>query len=223
MSRSFGLVDSKAQEAEYFLCRILESYSGFFGVQCDAVAFTASARSVTFAIQSSLKGVKGFDEWYETKQEQMRADPLAKFFNNFRRVSQHIGENVVVGGSSTNDGFVYHFGEIPEIKFVPDLDVATACEKYFKSILELVYECYITFPTLINGQWRFTKQYFHSLGLTIEDAEQEIGLPKGWSGVSGLEENVRWKYLRMEVDGCNLQSIFEEWLGKRVPHPDDEL
>lgn len=223
MSRSFGLVDSKTQEAEYFLSRILESNNSFFGVQCDAVAFTASARSVTFAMQSSLKGIEQFDEWYEEKQEQMRADPLSKFFNNFRRISQHIGDNAVVGGSMRNGDFIYHFGALPELKNVPEGDVATACKAYFISVLELVYECYITFPALINGQWRFTREYFESQGLTIEDAEEEIGLPRGWSGVSGLDEEIRWKYLRKEVDGCNLQHVFEEWLEKRVPHPDDEV
>ena len=103
MSRSFGLVDSKTQEAEYFLSRILESDCDFFGVQCDTVAFTASARSVTFAMQSSLKGIREFDTWYEVKQEQMRIDPLSKFFNNFRRVSQHIGHNAVTSGSMKNN------------------------------------------------------------------------------------------------------------------------
>ena len=68
MPRSFGLVDSKTQEAEYFLQRILSSDGYFFGVQCDAVAFTASARSVTFAMQSSLKGIPEFDLWYETNE-----------------------------------------------------------------------------------------------------------------------------------------------------------
>lgn len=223
MSRSFGLVDCKTQEAEYFLSRMLESDCDFFGVQCDAVAFTASARSVTFAMQSSLKGIHEFDAWYEVKQEQMRTDPLSKFFNNFRRVSQHIGDNAVVGGSMENGKFIYHFGELPELKNVPETDVATACETYFKTILELVYECYTTFPTLINGQWRFTREHFVSEGLTIEDAEEELGLPRGWSSVSGFDEDVRWKYLRKEADGCNLQRVFEGWLGKRVPHPDDEI
>ena len=155
--------------------------------------------------------------------KQMRADPLSKFFNNFRRVSQHIGDNAVVGGSMKDGNFIYYFGELPELQQVPEMDVATACTTYFKSILELVYECYITFPSLINGQWRFTREYFHSQGMTIEDAEEEIGLPRGWSNVPDFDEDVRWKYLRMEVDGCNLQGIFEQWLEKRVPHPDDEL
>lgn len=219
----FGLVDSKVLEAEYFLCRILEADFNFFGVQCDVVAFVASARSITFAMQSSLTGIHEFDTWYEKKQEQLRADPLAKFFNNFRRVSQHIGDNAVVGGSYQNGKSIFHFGSSPDLKTVPDMDVSSACTAYFKTTLELVYECYTTFPTLINGQWRFTGEHFSSLNLCIEDAEEELGLPRGSSSVSGFDEHTRWKYLRKEADGCNLQRQFTEWLGKQVPHPDDEV
>ena len=223
MSRSFGLVDSKVQEAEYFLYRVLDSKHDFFGVQCDTVAFTASARSVTFAMQASLKGIPEFDDWYAEKQDQMRADPLSKFFHDFRRISQHIGDNAVVGGSTGKGRTIYHFGPLPELKKVPEVDVATACKTYFRSILELVYECYTTFPTIINGQWYFTREHFESQGLTIEDAEEKLGLRRGWSSISGLDEDICWKYLRQEADGCNIQRTFEGWLGKRVPHPDDEV
>lgn len=222
MPRSFGLVDSKVQEAEYFLCRILHEDADFFGVQCDAAAFAASARSITYAMQASLNGIPEFDDWYSQKQKVMRADPLARFFHEFRRVSVHIGDNAVIGGSSRNGKEIFHFGSLPDLHEVPDLDVASACTLYFKSILMLVYECYITFPALINGQWRYTKEFFASIGKNIEDAEEEIGLPRGWSGVSGLDEDTRWRYLRKEVDGCNIQRQFNGWIGRRVPHPDDE-
>lgn len=223
MARSFGLVDAKVQEAEYFLCRILDDDCHFFGVQCDAVAFTASARSITFAMQASLKGIPEFDEWYEGKQKVLRKDPLARFFHEFRRISVHIGDNAVVGGASGDGKTVFYFGALPDLPKVPDVDVATACTHYFINTLQLVYECYTAFPTLINGQWRFTKDCFNSMGKTIEDAEEEIGLPRGWSAVSGFDEDVRWRYLRKEVDGCNIQAQFYRWLGKVVPHPDDEM
>jgi hypothetical protein len=222
MARSFGLVDTKVQEAEYFLSRILAEENSFFAVQCDAVAFASSARSITFALQSSLSGVEGFGLWYAGKRDSLKADPLARFFHEFRRVSQHIGENLVSGGSFRNGRSLYFFGSVPDVENVPDMDVASACEAYFKRLLEIVYECYMTFPAVINGQWYFTKENFAKRGLTIENAEVELGLPVGWSGVSGLPEEVRWKYLRKEADGCSVQRQFTTWLGKRVPHPDDE-
>jgi hypothetical protein len=222
MSRSFGLVDSKVQEAEYFLDRILEADHFFFGVQCDAVAFAASGRSVTFAMQSSLTGNPDFDDWYALKQRELRNDPLARFFHDFRRISQHVGDNAVVGGSFRDKKAIFHFGSIPEVTSVPTLDVASACTEYFKLVLELVYECYLAFNPTINAQWRFTAEHFHHIGKTIEDAEQELGFPRGYTGGSGLDETTRWFLLRREADGCNLQRQFERWLGKRVPHPDDQ-
>lgn len=223
MPRSFGLVDTKVQEAEYFLDRILAAEQDFFGVQCDAVAFAASARSITFSMQASLKGIDEFDEWYAVKQSQLKANRLARFFHEFRRVSQHIGGNAVVGGSrAPGERAVFHFGAGPELPDVPSEDVATACSNYFTLLLEVVYECYVSFNPLINGQWRFTKDHFLKIGKDIEDAEAELGFPRGWGKVSGFDESIRWKYLRRQADGCNIQSQFEQWLGKRVPHPDDE-
>lgn len=221
MPRMFDLVDAKVQEAEYFLCRILDEGCNFFSVRCDAVAFTSSARSITFAMQACLKGIPEFDEWYAVKQQELRADPLAKFFHEFRRVSIHIGDNAVVGGASGDGKQLFFFGALPELSDIPELDVATACSRYFTNTLQLVYECYSSFPALINAQWRFTKEHFASMGRTIEDAEEEIGLPRGWSGVSGLPEERRWYYLRREVDGCTIQDQFHHWLGKVVPYPDD--
>ncbi|TAF57085.1 MAG: hypothetical protein EAZ61_02205 [Oscillatoriales cyanobacterium] len=223
MPRTFGLVDSKVQEAEYFLNRIINADMFFFGVQCDAVAFTAAARSITFAMQSSLKGIPEFNSWYEEKQKELRADPLARFFNDFRRISQHIGENVVVGGSvDRENGVLFYFGSLPDLPNVPDLDVASACKQYFKNTLKLVYECYITFPTLINGKWYFTKEHFASLDKTIEDAVEELGFPRNWARVPGLDEDAQWFCLRRQADGCNIQEQFMNWLDKRVPYPDDE-
>ena len=176
MSRMFGLVDNKVQEAEYFLERIINAKSGFFGVQCDTVAFTASARSITFAMQSSLNGIPEFEKWYQQKQEELKADHLSRFFHDFRRISVHIGDNAVIGGTYQKGKAIYYFGKLPDLQNIPDLDVVSACSTYFKTILELVFECYVTFPTLINGQWRFTKDFFNSINKTIDDAEEELGV-----------------------------------------------
>lgn len=223
MSRSFGLVDNKIQEAEYFLDRILSSGLRIYGLKFDTVAFAAAARSITFAMQSSLTGIAKFDEWYALKQESLAAQPLCSFFNRVRRVTQHIGESPIGGGHSSGGKVIHYFAESKELGKIPESNVAVACEQYYTLLLGLVYECYLEFNPLINGQWRFTKEYFQSLELTIEDAEEELGFPRGWSGVSGLSEDIRWKYLRKEADGCNVQEQFKRWLGKRIPHPDDEI
>jgi hypothetical protein len=65
--------------------------------------------------------------------------------------------------------------------------------------------------------------FFALDGRTIEDAEEALGFPHGWTAVSGYDEETRWRYLRREADGCNIQEQFHRWLSKTVSYPDDKL
>ena len=100
------------------------------------------------------------------------------------------------------------------------MDVITACETYFKSVLGLVYDCYVHLRTLVDGQWYFTEENFRRLGKTIEDAEEELGMPRGWTDIkqSGIGLH-RWHLLRRNADGCNIQAQFLKWLGKELERP----
>ena len=55
-------------------------------------AFVRSARSVTFALQKDGGTIDGFLTWYEEMQEEMRADPLLRFFNDARTGIDKRGE-----------------------------------------------------------------------------------------------------------------------------------
>ena len=87
MARSFGLVDYKVQEAEYFLLELKRLGQGFNlgAIQFCASAFVSAARSITFAMQASLKGDARFDAWYEQQRKKLRGDPLARFFHVCKR------------------------------------------------------------------------------------------------------------------------------------------
>lgn len=137
MARSFGLVDYKVQEAEYFLRQLHEKSKSFnFGdIQFTTSAFVSAARSITFAMQGSLKGNTKFDDWYAVKQAELRGDALAKFFHDFRTVTQHLGINVVGGGAGRQGFHKFYFVACPDLQVVPEQDVLTACEAYFKSVL----------------------------------------------------------------------------------------
>lgn len=223
MSRSFGVVDYKVQEAEYFLLQVLEARHkfDFRGVQFCTSAFVSASRSVTFAMQASLKGVPDFDSWYAARQARLRNDPLSRFFHDFRTVTNHIGVNLVGAASSGESGIRYFFRPCPELPRVSALDVATACRTYFVSVLELVYDCYLHLAHLVNGQHYFTEDNFQKLGKTVEDAEQELGFPRGWTGLGAVGSKTwRWKMLRSQADGCLIEELFERWLRKTLPHPD---
>jgi hypothetical protein len=222
MSRSFGLVDYKVQEAEYFLLMMdREGRKNFFGVQFCASAFVSAARSITFAMQSSLAGTPAFDAWYKPRQAILRSDPLARFFHDFRTLTQHIGENMVGGGSHGKEGTRYWFTPHPELLSVPEQDVLTASKAYFVQILQLVYDCYIELGPLIDGQQHFTYKHYASLGKTIEDAEQAMGWPKGFTDIGDPDAlPYRWELIRKHADGCNIEAQFEEWLGRYLPRPE---
>ena len=223
MSRSFGLVDYKVQEAEYFLLELKRLGKGleFHGIQFCASAFVSAARSVTFAMQASLKGNDRFDAWYAKKQKGLKENALARFFHDFRNVTQHIGANVVGGGAHGSDGTFHFFVACQDLPTVPDQDVLSACEEYFVLVLQLVYDCYVEMGSIVNGQLYFTEEHFASVGKSIEDAEEELGFPRGYTDIGKPELHLyRWEMLRRQADGCLIDRQFARWLGQQVPGPE---
>jgi hypothetical protein len=93
MADSFGVVEDKLREADFFLgCLRKSSYLSFEG-RCFFSAFVSAARSVTFAMQASLKGVRDFDQWYEAVRTSLRTDRLAPYFVEIRNDVVHKGRN----------------------------------------------------------------------------------------------------------------------------------
>lgn len=220
MARSFGIVDYKVREAEFFLkeMRRLGDELNFGAVQFCASAFASASRSITFSMQVSLKGKADFEKWYMLKQEQLRNDPLARFFRDFRNLTNHIGDNVVGGGAHGAGSTLYFFTPTPDLRKVPDQDVSAACQTYFKTILKIVYDCYIEFGPVIDGQQYFTEDNFTRLNRSIEDAEQELGFPRGYTDIGDPNaEPYRWQALRDEAEGCEIEPQFMEWLNIRIP------
>jgi hypothetical protein len=215
MTRSFGIVEEKVQESEFFLLKMIDKNCPFFAYRFYGSAFTSACRSITFAMQSSIKGADDFEKWYESKQKILRNDHICRYFNEFRTISQHIGENPIRGGSSgPNRPTLYHFLSVPDLVKAPELDVTACSEYYFKYILEIVYDSFLVFGPLIDGRQRYTKENFSKLRKTIEDAEEELGFPRGWTKVSGFSDEARWKIIRKNVDGCNIEQQFIDWLDK---------
>lgn len=219
--RSFGLVDHKMAEAEFFLIKIPACGFNFFDVRCYVSAFISSMRSVTFSIQASLRGIEGFDDWYKQSQARLRKDSLARFFNEFRRVNQHIGDNLIKRGETNQGNMLCFFVPTSDIRQVPQEDVATACKNYFVTILSIVYECYIQFGPNIDAQQRYTADYFEKIGKTVEDAEEEVGLQRGWTDIGDPTTTpYRWQSLRDRVGGCEINPLFRKYLNRSTPSPE---
>jgi hypothetical protein len=219
--RSFSLVDHKVAEAEFFLQKLDECRFDFFSLQCFVAAFIASTRSITFSLQAVLGNGEGFAEWYSRHRNALRSDPTARFFHSFRTVNQHIGDNLVGGGASgPGQPVLYWFAPSLDVQIVPSEDVVTACGRYFRTILAVIFDCYIAFGPLIDAQQRYTAEYFASTGKSIEDAEEEMGMPRGWTDI-GDPDSVpyRWQLIRDQAAGCEINDIFERYLGKSTPRP----
>lgn len=225
MARSFDFVDEKVSEADFFLEKIINSGFGFFEARCYFSAFVASARSITFALQSVMNDVEGFHVWYRRKQEVMRADPITRFFHEVRTKSQHIGINPVNLGTTekVSDGkhrIRYYFG-LPdkEISNAPDADVVTACRTYLSDIVRIVFDCYTDFGAIIDPHQYYTSENYDRLGKTIEEAEEELFGKKGWTAIPDISIEYRWQMIRDSLPGCRIDHLFDKYLGMSMPAP----
>jgi hypothetical protein len=234
MSRSFEVVENKIRETEFFLIKLKDSPYHSFDAQCYFSAFVSAARSVTFAMQGSLVGVKDFDQWYETVRDKLKAAPLAPFFVEVRNSVVHVGENPL---NRIDVEFLYdyllhqfrqnskgHFLLVPDTK-VKDtrllVDATQACKEYFKSLVSVVYECYERYKMTVDPRWYFTEENFQTMGRTFEDAMVELGFPKDWVPAD-MVGPASWKIIRRQQPYCQVNDIFQRYLGLWISDPDDE-
>lgn len=234
MSESFGLVEDKVQEAEFFLENIRSAGYSSFESSYFFSAFVSASRSVTFALQSCMSGVDDFDEWYENARKTLKVDPLAPYFIEIRNDVVHKGKNPY------NRVTLDHLRETLFHQFDSDsrahwlvlpvinnrtrsvlVDAVVASEAYFTSLLSIIYDCYSKFRMVVDPQWYFTEEHFCKMGKTLEDGLDELGFPPAW--LSGIPESEAWKVLRRQQPLCPLNLIFEKYLGRVITAPDEEL
>jgi len=213
--RSFGLVDHKVAEADFFLEKMLNSNWNLFEFQCYLGAFVSAARGITFSLQSALHDLNGFEEWYSIKRSELQKDPSAIFFRNFRNIIQHVGNSYGFSAYHDENHQVRHrLIATPDIPEVPSEDIESLCKKYYLLLISLVFDCYQKFGPYINAHQRYTKEFFDSVGKTVEDAEEELGFPRGWTSAVNL--NIRFKLLREYEIGCEINHLFQKHLGKAI-------
>lgn len=234
--KSFGLVEDKVYESDFFLDKIKYSINP---IECKYYfsAFLSSSRSITFALQSSMNGIKGFQEWYETKQEELRKSSLSKKFVELRNESQKVGICRIGSGSFYTDSKgrnrtklyfeneynFYSRGQSPKQVLLKGLfngklfqhdedDVASQSEQYFLFLLKVIHECFSKFKEVIDPDKYYTLENINNLHLSIEDIEEELGYPRGYTKVEGITDEKRMELLREEVTLSRIDSIFEKYL-----------
>ena len=234
MAYSFGVVEDKLRETEFFLDQLRQTSRFSFESKCYFSAFVSAARSVTFAMQASLNGVSGFDEWYGGAREQLKTDPLAPFFVEIRNEVVHKGANPLnqVSFEHLRQYLARqlqlrdrsHVLVLPGVRCSDTTvlaDAIQACTTYFVSLVSIVYDCYCKFRTVVDPQWYLTEENFSAMNRTLEHAVVELGFPPSWVAFAP-SESAAWKALRQQQPTCQINDIFEKYLGKTIPDPDDD-
>ena len=220
MDKTFDTVDLKVAEAEFFLRKMAECNFNFSEFGFYFSAFLSASRTVTLALQQ-FNHLDGFEKWYIPHREDLKANQTAKFFLNTRNSHMHGGGYPVRGGTTCNGVHTFHFRNYEHNKFeIGDDDVLCKSRQFFLMLLEIVYDCYVHLGPQIDPQQYFTKEYFSSIGRTINEAEVEVF---GWVMVSlkdeGFSDDDRWHELRAKVKCCNINHLFNAYLGKVTPQP----
>jgi hypothetical protein len=91
----FRAVDERLETARFGLRDMSNPAKARSGLY-NAVVF---GRMVTFALQNLRSIANDFDEWYRPKQEEMRADPLMRYFHELRtKIEKCAGKHIYASG-----------------------------------------------------------------------------------------------------------------------------
>ncbi|MBL7136288.1 MAG: hypothetical protein ISS81_06835 [Candidatus Marinimicrobia bacterium] len=115
-------------------------------------AFISNARSVTFTMQKESGSSDKFAKWYKGRQEEMKSNPLLKFFNEQRVISIHqqsVRPNqrfvnitkVEQGGHLVGTGgtvMTYEFEGFSKIVRGDSGNVFRLCKQYYTYMQQLV-------------------------------------------------------------------------------------
>lgn len=224
--RTFDHVDNKLFESDFFLRKLQEIEFALFELRCYFSAFVSSSRSVTFALQASMKGQSGFESWYTDIQDELRENELAKFFNDCRVDDQKLGFNQIVRGHYGSGQMLWFFGE-PEpnrYRFIPEIDVVSACEAQMVTICEVVDRAYRDFGFLIDPDQRFRPEAMLEHGISLEELEEELGFPRGWTDLDIDVEKKDLHRLSLLVRQCPrsaVKPLLAQYLKRDLSYPSE--
>jgi hypothetical protein len=180
------IVSYKIGEADYFLEELKRTHPWEEKFNYIFSAFVSALRSITFSLQFVMKKYPNFDDWYVSRQERLRKSKLAKAFVEFRNQAQKTGIIPIAAAGGFFEGIFYDSTKfyIPtnsEIKEVPDGNVVELSEKCLIEVLSIVAECYKDFDVYIDPRAFFTERALEKLNWTIEDVEESLDFPKGYT------------------------------------------
>jgi hypothetical protein len=118
--RSFGIVESKLFESDFFLEK-LETAS-LPEAEYYLSAFLSATRAVTFALQASLDDHPRFRSWYSHEQECLQKDETALWAKRARNASQKEGATFI--RTVRRDGHASQLYDQPIVAATEDIRTA---------------------------------------------------------------------------------------------------
>lgn len=219
------IVSYKIGEADYFLTKLKSTHSWDEEYNYIFSAYVSALRSITFTLQFVMKKYPDFESWYPARQEKLRKSSLAKSFVEFRNQAQKTGIIPIAKERSFFEGVFYESDQfyVPtnsEIKSVPVGNVAELSEQCLIEVLEVVAECYKDFDVYIDPRVLFTERALQKLNWTIEDLEEFVGVPRGYTDLDYEDselsnEEIRLKLLRRQGGDETLQVYIDKYLKKK--------
>ena len=222
--KTISNIEWKLKEADFFLGKMREvedhkihpydflAYNFYFN------SFTVAGRSVTLAVQYVMCDVPGFPEWYVTWQERLRRDPLARRLLEYRNEILHKGEFFVRAGAMQRieDGVRtrHYFGDSYNINDT-STDVYSLSKQYMVLLVDLVRDLQRRFAKdvdLLDPDQFYTLENLRDKGYSINDLEEGLGYPRGWTHTQGATEEERLQALLREIPRPQLQDLYDKYL-----------
>jgi hypothetical protein len=221
---SLLLVEERLLEAEYFARRLTRQRDrDRYGYELNA--FLAAARSVTFLLQKEFARVPGFAGWWDGQRRLLSSDPAAAFFLKLRNFSQKEGRISLVGGSLARGRWTYRFaGNADRVPLaLLNRDVAGCCREHVGKLAKIVLACAEAFPYQTCPRSALTPAGVDALQLSLEDVEETLGFPRGWTKAGDpVSHERRIMMLREQVDGVDFAALkrLARWTAKPASPPD---
>ncbi|MBW4423328.1 MAG: hypothetical protein KME50_02395 [Nostoc desertorum CM1-VF14] len=203
--KGFYLVVDKVAETDYFLDMLKNKQDSYQEFKYIFSAFASAARSITFCLQAVMSKYPGFNEWYPQQQEKLKSSNLAKYFVELRNQVQKTG-NIPITHSGFFGGqpleivysYRFEFAKDLNVKDIPDGEVLQLCHNYFTEVLEIICKCYRKFDVYVDPRIIFTMRGLEKLGWSIEDLEEALGFPRGYTDIEDWPEDNRIE-IRLQV------------------------
>ncbi|MBM4186305.1 MAG: hypothetical protein FJ206_03230 [Gemmatimonadetes bacterium] len=215
-------IGAKALEADFFLWKMHAASADLFEFRCYFSAFVSAVTGVFAATEAALGDREGYPAWRATWEARCDANRVARFFRTVRPEWQPIGHTPVHLDRSRWVRFglwetKHHFTAADDGD-VPDLDVLETCTEYLTLIAEMVIESYERFRIRAPAAL-WSVPALARLGVTVDDIEDSLGFPRGWTAGGGRSDQDRLTLLRRYSPDTPIDRFFLRYLNRTRRDP----